>query len=61
MIYTTQRPTHMAKRRIDLPDELPMQWSAYREHWPTPQSNQNIGGVVVEGSSKPKAKEKVNG
>lgn len=32
VIYTTERPSHLAKNRLGLPDELPFLWSAYAEH-----------------------------
>jgi hypothetical protein len=56
VVYTCELPTHAAKRRIELPNELPLDWTEYRKHWPT---NGNIKNVVVDGSSK--KKEKVNG
>lgn len=32
IIRTTERPAHMAKNRMDLPEELPLSFSAYAEH-----------------------------
>jgi len=29
VLYTTERPAHVAKNRLNLPDELPLDWSAY--------------------------------
>ena len=48
-----------AKNRLNLPAELPMDWSEYQKHWPsgvpaTTASAGNIAGVVVDGSSKKK-------
>ena len=31
IIRTTERPAHVAKNRLDLPDELPLLWSAYAQ------------------------------
>lgn len=30
VLYTTERPTHDAKNRLGLPDEMPLDWSAYQ-------------------------------
>ncbi len=32
IIRTTERPAHMAKNRLNLPDELPLVWSAYAQY-----------------------------
>ncbi len=32
ILRTTERPAHMAKNRLGLPDELPLDFSAYAEH-----------------------------
>lgn len=32
ILRTTERPAHMAKNRLGLPDELPLEFSAYGEH-----------------------------
>jgi hypothetical protein len=29
VLYTTERPSHVAKNRLSLPDELPLDWRAY--------------------------------
>jgi hypothetical protein len=29
VLYTTERPSHVAKNRLNLPDELPLDWRAY--------------------------------
>ena len=50
-IRTTHSAGVQAKNRLNLPAELPMAWSEYQKHWP--QAG-NIGGVVVDGSSKVK-------
>ena len=56
------KPTFAAKRRIELPDEMPLAWSEYAKHWPTGNGSAgNVSGVVVDGSSKTsKAKGKSN-
>ena len=33
ILRTTERPAHMAKNRLDLPDEIPLDWSAYAQHF----------------------------
>jgi hypothetical protein len=52
LVWTTDKPTHVAKRRIELPDKLPLEWSEYQKHWPNGQASGNISGAVVDGSSK---------
>jgi len=32
IIRTTERPSHVAKNRLNLPDELPLEWSAYAQY-----------------------------
>ena len=34
IIRTTERPAHMAKNRLNLPDELPLEWTAYAAYLP---------------------------
>ena len=34
VIYSADRPTHLAKNRYAMPDTLPMEWSAIAEHIP---------------------------
>jgi hypothetical protein len=34
IIRTTERPAHMAKNRLNLPDELPLDWNEYARHFP---------------------------
>lgn len=61
IVLTCEKPTHAAKRRIALPDELPLDWTEYAKHWPSgetkqsSQANGNISGMVNEGHSKQKA------
>lgn len=33
IMYTTERPSHIAKNRLNLPDELPLDWHAYAHHF----------------------------
>jgi hypothetical protein len=32
IIRTTERPAHVAKNRLNLPDELPLDWNVYAKH-----------------------------
>jgi hypothetical protein len=32
VLRTTERPSHLAKNRLNLPDELPLAWSAFAKH-----------------------------
>lgn len=61
VVYTCEMPTHLAKRRCELPDELPLEFAAYVEHVRKAIANGegDIAGVVVDGSSK--KREVVNG
>lgn len=34
IIHTTERPAHVAKNRLNLPDELPLDWNAYAQFIP---------------------------
>ena len=33
ILRTTERPAHMAKNRLNLPDEIPLDWAAYAQHF----------------------------
>jgi hypothetical protein len=33
VVKTTERPSHLAKNRLGLPDELPLEWDAYAAHF----------------------------
>lgn len=33
ILFTTDRPAHVAKNRLSLPDEIPMDWATYQEHF----------------------------
>ena len=35
ILRTTERPAHLAKNRLNLPDELPLDWEAYAKYFPT--------------------------
>ena len=61
VVYTTEKPTHLAKRRITMPDEIPLNWASYAAQVKKAYANNNISGVVVDGSSKPSEKEEKNG
>ncbi|MHC4214686.1 MAG: ATP-binding protein [Planctomycetota bacterium] len=34
ILRTTERPAHVAKNRLSLPDELPLDWDAYSHYFP---------------------------
>lgn len=58
-ILTNEAGSSMAKNRLNLPDELSMNWQEYYSYWPKPAAVEpvpapvgNIAGVVVNGSSK---------
>ena len=34
IVWTTERPAHVAKNRLNLPDELPLEWAAYAQYLP---------------------------
>jgi hypothetical protein len=53
VIFTTEMPTHLAKRRVVMPNVIPMSFAAYSQYL-KPQEQPNIAGVVTDGSSKPK-------
>lgn len=54
LVFTCEQPTHMAKRRIKMPDQIGLNWAEYQGYWPTGGSD--IEGVVVNGSSKKETK-----
>lgn len=56
-IRTSESASVVAKNRLGLPSELPMEWGAYAAHLGNGKGN--ISGLVKDGSSK--KKEKVNG
>jgi len=52
VVRTLEAPTHAAKRRIELPDELPLSWKEYHGYWSSTNGTGNIKGMVKEGHSK---------
>ncbi len=62
VVYTSEAPTHAAKRRIQLPDHISLEWSEYQRWWPTGLATASgvaggdISGIVTEGHSKVKGK-----
>lgn len=40
VIRTQERPAHVAKNRLNLPDELPLEWSAYAQFFTTPTTKE---------------------
>lgn len=58
IVHTSEHPTHVAKRRIELPETLPLAWAEYERHWLNGSvPSQNITGIVKEGHSKPKGEQ----
>ncbi len=59
-VLTNEAGASMAKNRLNLPDELPLDWNAYYAYWPKPNAEPqvvpapvgNIAGIVNDGSSK---------
>lgn len=51
VLYTTMKATHRAKNRLDMPDEIPLSYSALAAYYPK-IDGANINGAVVNGSSK---------
>jgi hypothetical protein len=45
VLRTTERPAHMAKNRLNLPDELPLNWRAYAEHFASNKLVSTQGGT----------------
>ena len=33
ILRTTERPSHKAKNRLGLPEEIPLEWAAYAKHF----------------------------
>jgi hypothetical protein len=59
VIYTCESPTHLAKRRANLPDVLPLNFNAYAaalaaNYNGNGEAASNIAGVVTNGHSKTK-------
>lgn len=54
-IRTTETAAAVAKNRLRLPAELPLDWSAFAKFLPASNPVNDISGVVVNGSSKQKA------
>jgi len=38
VLRTTERPSHLAKNRLNLPEEIPLNWEAYSQHLPQNQT-----------------------
>lgn len=49
ILKTQEMPAHVAKSRLNLPTELPLDFNVYQQYLP----QCNIQGAVVNGSSKP--------
>ena len=53
VLKTCEKPSHMAKNRLRMPDEIELSYAAISAYYPAA----NIAGVVVDGSSKKKGGE----
>ncbi|MGE3808275.1 MAG: ATP-binding protein [Gemmataceae bacterium] len=42
VIYTTERPAHAAKNRLNLPDQLPLDWNAYASFFTQPNPTNEV-------------------
>ena len=51
LIRCTETPGALAKNRLSLPETIDFSWAAYAAHFAQP-TNGNIGGIVVDGTSK---------
>jgi len=49
ILYTTERPSHVAKNRLSLPDELPLDWEEYAKHFNTDTGNSTDGKDTSDG------------
>ena len=43
ILRTTERPAHVAKNRLNLPDELPLDWDAYAAYFHGPKGESDHG------------------
>ena len=58
VLKTSEKPSHMAKNRLGLRDEIEMNYAALSAAYSAKQVDAgNVAGVVVDGSSKKKASE----
>lgn len=57
VLKTTEKPAHMAKNRLGLPDEIEMSYAALEAAYPKCVTPGNVAGVVIDGTSKKKASE----
>ena len=54
VVYTSEAPTHLAKHRLNMPDQIQLTWGDYQKYWSanvTPSAG-SIAGIVTNGSSK---------
>ena len=49
IVRTSERPAHVAKNRLDLPDELPLDYQAFAEHLPSPKPTARKPAQHTEG------------
>lgn len=58
VVYTCEAPTHAAKRRIEMPDEIGLSWTEYQKYWPgSDVATGDVNGIVKDGSSKKVSKQ----
>ena len=49
IMRTVERPAHVAKNRLNLPDEMPLDWDAYAQHL-TNGSSPSLQGAKSKGA-----------
>ncbi len=49
ILRTTERPSHKAKNRLALPEELPLEWAAYAKYFAGGYGPQEVTGGDGEG------------
>jgi len=60
IMRTTERPAHIAKNRLGLPDEMPLDWREYAKYLPENKGKKKAVNKVSS-SSKPQTAEVTNG
>ena len=61
IMRTTERPAHIAKNRLGLPDEMPLDWREYAKYLPENQGKKKEPVNKVSSSSNPQTAEVTNG
>jgi hypothetical protein len=52
LIRCTETPGALAKNRLTMPETIDFSWAAYAQYFTQAAPAENIGGIVVDGSSK---------